>query len=82
MYVRAIISLSYTPEDTANTIETITFTRKERDRRDDKFENLPTETIEYRLSAEEQVFLCCAGSLHEMSKQVRREVEVIPAQIN
>lgn len=81
------LSLFNEAEDTANpeieepTLETITITRKKRDRRDDKFENLPTETIEYRLSAEEQVCSCCAGPLHEMSTQVRREIEVIPAQV-
>lgn len=64
------------------TIETITYKRKKkRGERDLKLENLPTETIEYRLSAEEQVCSCCTNPLHEMSTEVRRELEVIPAQV-
>src|SRR5690625_7853665 len=34
-----------------------------------------------RLSAEEQVCSYFANSLHEMSTQVRRELEIIPAQV-
>lgn len=82
------LSLFSEAEDTADvevpepTVETITYKRKKkRGGRDLKLENLPTETIEYRLSAEEQVCSCCANSLHEMSTQVRRELEIIPAQV-
>lgn len=39
------------------------------------------ETVEYRLSAEEQVCSCCGGSLHEMSTEVRQEIKVIPAEV-
>lgn len=63
------------------TIETITYNRKKRGGRDLKLENLPTETIEYRLADEDQVCSCCSNSLHEMSTEVRRELEVIPAQV-
>src|SRR5690625_525877 len=64
------------------TVETITYNRKKkRGVRDQKLENLPTETIEYRLSNERQVCSCCAGTLHEMSIEVRNEIEVIPAQV-
>src|SRR5690625_3907655 len=82
------LSLFNEAEDTANpdveepTVETITYKRKkQRNRREDKLENLPTETVEYRLPAEEQVCSCCSGPLHEMSTQVRSEIEVIPAQV-
>lgn len=44
-------------------------------------ENLPTETVEYRLSEEEQPCSCCGGSLHEMSTEIRQELKVIPAQV-
>src|SRR5690606_29745157 len=48
------------------TVETITYHRKKaRGERDSKLENLPTETVEYRLSEEEQVCSCCGGALHE-----------------
>lgn len=64
------------------TIETITYKRKKaKGQRDAKLENLPTETIEYDLSAEEQVCSCCGGSLHKMSKEIRRELKVVPAEV-
>ena len=44
-------------------------------------ENLPVETIEYRLSEEEQVCSCCGGKLHEMSTEVRQELKYIPAEV-
>lgn len=64
------------------TVETITYQRKkQRNQRDQKLENLPTETIEYRLSDKEQVCSCCGGNLHDMSTEVRKELKVIPAQV-
>ncbi|MFD0957766.1 IS66 family transposase, partial [Virgibacillus alimentarius] len=82
------LSLFNEAEDTANqvaeepTVETITYQRKkQKGQRDAKLEDLPTETIEYRLSEEEQVCSCCGGNLHEMSQQVRKELKVIPAQV-
>jgi transposase len=81
------LSLFNEAEDTANqaveepTVETITYKRKKQSRdREQKLENLPTETIEYRLPAVDQVCSCCDGQLHEMSTEVRREIEIIPAQ--
>lgn len=44
-------------------------------------ENLPVETIEYRLSPEEQVYSCCGGNLHEMSTEIRKEIKYIPAEM-
>lgn len=64
------------------TIETVTYKRKkQRGQRKTLLENLPTETVEYRLSEDEQVCLCCAGDLHEMSKEVRQELKIIPAKV-
>nr|WP_157184227.1 IS66 family transposase [Evansella cellulosilytica] len=81
------LSLFNEIEDTSNkdveepTIETITYKRKKKTgQRDQKLEDLPTETIEYRLSEKEQVCSCCDGNLHEMSTEVRREIEIVPAQ--
>jgi transposase len=39
------------------------------------------ETVEYRLSPEEQVFSCCGGTLHEMSTEIRQELKFIPAEL-
>ncbi|WP_164670296.1 IS66 family transposase [Virgibacillus doumboii] len=82
------LSLFNETEDTADsaveepTVETITYKRKkQRGQCNQKLENLPTETIEYRLSDEEQVCSCCNGALHDMSTEVRKELKVIPAQV-
>lgn len=64
------------------TIETITYRRrKKRGTRKLMLENLPVETIEYRLPEEEQVCSCCGGKLHEMSTEVRQEIIYIPAEV-
>lgn len=44
-------------------------------------EDLPVEVIEYKLSAEEQTCPECQGPMHEMSKEIRKELKVIPAQV-
>lgn len=64
------------------TMETITYNRsKKRGHREEQLENLPEETIEYRLPSEEQVCSCCGGSLHEMSTETRQELKIVPAQV-
>jgi transposase len=64
------------------TVETITYKRKKkRGHRETMLQNLPTETIEYRLSHEDQVCSCCGGDLHEMSTEVRKELKIIPAEV-
>ena len=44
------------------------------------FKDLPVEIIEYKMPEEEQLCECCGGKLHEMSTEIRKELEVIPAQ--
>lgn len=44
-------------------------------------EDLPVEVIEYRLSTEEQICPECQGPMHEMSKEIHKELKVIPAQV-
>ena len=64
------------------TVETIQYTRKKkRGQREAMVENLPVETIEYRLSEEEQICSCCGGPTHEMSTETRQELKIIPAQV-
>lgn len=64
------------------TLETVTYKRKKRSGQiEAMLENLPVETIHYRLSEEEQVCLCCGEKTHEMSTQIRRELKIIPAQV-
>jgi transposase len=68
--------------DGTSSEETITYTRrrKESGHREKMLENLPVETIEHRLPEDEQVCSCCGGSMHEMSTEVREELQIIPAQ--
>lgn len=42
---------------------------------------LPVEVVEYRLSTDEQVCPECGEALHEMSKQIRKELKIIPTQV-
>ena len=60
------LSLFNEVEDTANsaveepTVEMITYKRKkQRGQREQNLKNLPVETIDYRLSEEDQVCSCC-----------------------
>jgi transposase len=64
------------------TVEEITYKRRKAKGKNDKmFEDLPVETVEYRLSEEEQACPQCSEHLHEMSKEIRKELKVIPAQV-
>lgn len=54
---------------------------KQKGHKDKLTKPLPTETIEYRLSAEEMACPQCGEMLHEMKKEVRKELKVIPAQV-
>lgn len=70
------------PETPEPTVETITYRRRKRKgQRKIMLENLPVETVEYRLPPEEQVCSCCGGGLHEMSTEVRQELKYIPAEV-
>ena len=64
------------------TVETVTYCRRKKSgHREKMVENLPVETVEYRLPEEEQVCSCCGGPLHEMSTEVRQELKIIPIQV-
>lgn len=54
--------------------------RKKAGQREMQLASLPIEEIEYPLPEEEQVCPQCAGALHKMGHDERREVKVIPAQ--
>lgn len=60
----------------------VTYKRRKKTSKNDKIlEELPIEVIEYRLSEDEQICPKCGEKLHEMSKEVRRELKIIPAQV-
>ncbi|PGU02839.1 IS66 family transposase [Bacillus cereus] len=70
---------SETPEPA---VETITYRRKKkRGHRAESVQNLPIETVKYRLLDEKQVCSCCGGTLHEMSVEVRKELTIVPAEV-
>lgn len=76
------IEVEANPELPEPTIESITYRRrKKRGHRELILENLPVETMEYRLSPEEQACSCCGGNLHEMSTETRQELKYIPAEV-
>jgi len=60
--------------------ETITYSRK-KGKRGDKINHLPVEVIEYTLTEEESACPKCGEELHVMSKEVRKELTIIPATI-
>jgi transposase len=64
------------------TFETITYRRKKKaGRREEILKDLPVEVIEHRLPEEERICERCGSVKHEMSKQVKRVLEIIPAQV-
>lgn len=70
------------PEIPEPTIEEITYKRKKKQgHREEMLKDLPVETVEYHLPEEEQK--CeCGAKLHIMSKEVRKELKIVPAQVS
>lgn len=63
-------------------LEEITYKRRKgKGLKKQSFEDLPVEIIEYRLDQEEQICPACDHSLHEMSKEIRKELKIVPAQV-
>lgn len=56
--------------------------RKWQGQREAKLEDLRVETVEYRLPEHERICPCCNGALHEMSKEIRRELKVTPPEVS
>lgn len=68
------------PNAVEPTVEKITYERrKTKGKKDKMLEDLPVETVEYRL--EKLDCPQCNEQLHEMSKEIRKELKVIPAQV-
>jgi len=64
------------------TVEEITYKRKKQvGKRERMLEDLPVEIIEYHLSEEEMICPKCFSARHVMSKKIRRELKIIPAQV-
>ena len=70
------------PKVVEPTVEEIAYKRRKTKGKSDKMlEDLPMETVEYRLTEAEQDCPQCHEHLHEMSKEIRKELKVIPAQV-
>lgn len=67
------------PEPT--TLEITYKRRKTKGKNDKMLEDLPVETVEYHLPEEDQACPQCDERLHRMSKEIRKEIKVIPAQV-
>ena len=64
------------------TVEEITYKRKKsKGLNKQSFEDLPVEVVEYKLDEEEKDCPNCSEPLHEMSKEIRKELKIIPAQV-
>lgn len=64
------------------TVEEITYKRKKSKGLNKKsFDDLPVEVVEYKLDDAEKDCPNCSEPLHEMSKEVRKELKIIPAQV-
>ena len=63
--------------------QSITYTRKSKSKGhcEDVLKDIPTEIVEHKLSEDEQICKVCGGHLHEMSTQIRDEIEIIPAKV-
>jgi len=70
------------PETPEPTVEEIAYKRKKKQgRRAEMLKDLPVETIEYHLPENEQN--CdCGAKLHIMSKEVRKELKIVPATVS
>jgi len=53
--------------------------RKQVGKKDEMLADLPVETIEYHLPADEQFCIECGEAMHIMGRNVRREIKIIPA---
>ncbi|QNU68927.1 IS66 family transposase [Ruminiclostridium herbifermentans] len=72
------------PQPPEPTIEDISYTRKKKQKghKEEMLKELPCETIEYKLSEDERVCNTCGEALHEMSKEITKELKIIPPQVS
>ena len=63
------------------TLEEIVYKRRKAvGKRDEELAGLPEIVVPYALPEEKQFCPCCAGPLHKMGEEVRRELKIVPAQ--
>src|SRR5660398_21196 len=72
----------FRPKKEEPTIEEITYKRKRSKCLNKKsFDDFPVEVIEYKLEEKNKLCPTCNYPLHEMSKKIRKELKIIPAQV-
>jgi transposase len=63
-------------------IEEINYTRRKwTGKREEDLSGLPVERVEHTVPEEERICPSCGGEMHVMGHDVRRELEIIPAQV-
>ena len=55
---------------------------KKRRQRQSLNKSLPVKIVTYSLSESERTCLCCGKQIHAMKTEIRREIEIIPAQVH
>jgi len=75
------VELENNPKAPEPTIEVATHKRRQsRGKNKIDLDELPTETLEYKLPSEELTCCTCGGEMHEMSTEVRCELHMLPVQ--
>ena len=70
------------PRQPEPTVEEIRYTRrKSAGKREEDLSEFPVKTLEYSEPEEERVCPECGGAMHVMGHDTRRELEIIPAQV-
>ena len=64
------------------TEEILVPTHKRKKKRFASYKDLPVEVVEYKLADEDLACGNCGNTLHVMSKEVRKELKIVPAQIS
>ena len=64
------------------TEEVLIPTHKRKKKRGASYKDLPVEVVEYKLDDEDLACGTCENALHVMSKEVRKELKIVPAQIS
>lgn len=80
-FERKPINIEPNLDDSIKTDRSVAKAKKQKGKRDNDFSKLPKQILEYKLSPEEQICPQCGDQLHKVRSEVRRELEVIPAQV-
>lgn len=73
----------FCPDGIAPETEKVEYIRRKKrvGKRKEDLSGLPVEVVEHKLSEEDAICPECGSAMHEMGRDVRREIEIIPAQV-